>query len=100
MCPYIPEEDQGELRSSRDPEDTGELTYMLTFYCVQYLLQKPYVRFEQISEVLAALSATHDEFYRRIVSPYEDRKAKTNGDVFAELLTKMAMPEFIRGNVE
>ncbi len=34
------------------------------------------------AEVLGALSATQQEFYRRIAVPYEDRKRKENGEVF------------------
>lgn len=41
----------------------------------------PIQGFTQI-QILGVLSCVQQEFYRRVVAPYEDQKCRENGDVF------------------
>jgi hypothetical protein len=55
---------------------------------VEYV-QRRGISYATLSEVRVALSDAGTEFYRRIVGPYEDRKAEENGDVYEPLLGKL-----------
>ena len=78
--PYINKASRVIYDSGRGgPIDVGGLTYVLYRACVDYLGPNP--RFQQFAEVLGALSATENEFYRRKVVPYEDAKILENGDI-------------------
>ena len=81
--PYIDSASRVPLdrRGVAGPQDVGQLTYVLYRTCLDYLGPNP--RFTQFAEVLGALSATENEFYRRQVAPYEDIKILQNGDVCA-----------------
>jgi uncharacterized protein DUF6899 len=63
------------------PANAGELTYAITKLICDYLMQHE-VRYETMAQVLGALSGAKLEFYRRVVTPYEDRKIRENGDVY------------------
>lgn len=62
------------------PNNVGELTFMLTNYCVDYL-QAHGVSFARLAEVSAALRATAFEIERRVQAPYEMEKAHEPGRV-------------------
>ena len=81
--PYIESRTRSALdrRGVGAPATVGELTYVLYRTCLDYLGPNP--RFTHFAEVLGALSATENEFYRRQVAPYEDIKILQNGDVYA-----------------
>ncbi len=56
----------------------GHLTYVL------YRLAKDFVpeqRYAALSDTRASIGDAYDEFYRRLMAPYEDQQIKTNGDV-------------------
>jgi hypothetical protein len=38
--------------------------------------------YQTINDILGALVGAREEYYRRVVAPYEDLKVKANGDVF------------------
>ena len=80
--PYISIEARQQL-IKRYPHTVGELTYILYKACRQYLKGKQVeYKYQQLAEVLGALESTKQEFYDRVVRPYEDKKIKENGDVF------------------
>ena len=58
---------------------SGELCYCFYKIALDYIKNKR--RFINMGEVINALECAKLEFYRRIVSPYEDEKIKENGDV-------------------
>jgi hypothetical protein len=75
--PYIKPED----RHRRDPStgDVGHLTFLFYRLAMDALPESP--RYADLHAVLGAMEAAKLEFYRRIVSPYEDEKIAENGDV-------------------
>lgn len=90
MSPYLPLERRAELSppqyAGRPPapmQGPGDLTYLLTETCLDYLRHlgaEPC--FADYADILGALEATKLEFYRRLVAGYEDQKRAQNGDVY------------------
>lgn len=59
----------------------GELNRAITKIIIKYLHDQK-LRYQTINDVVGALDCAKQEFYRRIAVPYEDKKAKENGDVY------------------
>ena len=78
--PYITQQARAELRSRR-PQNKGELNYVITKLIMEYIEYKG-LSYQNLSDAAAALSDCRDEFYRRIIAPYEDQAIQRNGDVF------------------
>lgn len=64
----------------RKPQTPGELNFVITKMCVDYLGETP--RYANINEVVGVLECAKLEAYRRIAQPYEDIACATNGDVY------------------
>jgi hypothetical protein len=85
--PYITQVERDFLDKGGDPSTPGDLTYVIYRACIRYIDRRAKtsyegrLRFAYIAEVLGALSAASQEFYRRIASPFEDHKIIENGDV-------------------
>lgn len=79
--PYIKQERREELTDLPAPETPGELNYLLTVVCRNYLDAK-LLSYQSINDVVGALEGAKLEFYRRVAAPYEDSKIKENGDVY------------------
>lgn len=58
----------------------GALTYAITRLMVQYV--EPQANYTRMSQARSSAHDAADEFYRRVVAPYEDEKRRTNGDVY------------------
>lgn len=58
-------------------EQDGDLNYIVT--SIMKMLYKP--RYFNYNRALGVLEAIKQEYYRRVVAPYEDGKIKENGDV-------------------
>lgn len=72
-----------ELSSLGDKIETaGDLDYCITRLCVKYLKTLGGVKFENLAVIAGVLSLIQLENYKRITSPYEDKKQITNGDVY------------------
>ncbi len=81
--PYIPK--LGRIDSSMHddyylPDTIGGLNYMLTMLCRDFLPKKH--SYEELNEIIGVLECVKQEFYRRVVVPYEEIKMKENGDVY------------------
>ncbi len=59
----------------------GELNYLLTMLGNLYL-ERHGLSYNTGSDVIKAFECAKLEFYRRVMVPYEDRKAVENGDVY------------------
>jgi hypothetical protein len=71
-----------ELRAMIDARCTpGELNYLLTQMALAYLAARG-LNYAHANDVVGALESAKQEFYRRIVAPYEERKRAENGDVY------------------
>lgn len=80
--PYIKEEKRFELEPSDIfPETAGELNFSITKLCQWYLDQSG-KKYDDYNEIIGVLECVKQEFYRRAVVPYEDKKIKENGDVY------------------
>jgi len=65
---------------AKDISNVGDLNYTITRLAHQYL-KKIGVKYANLSAVGGVLADVRDEYYRRVVSPYEDQKILDNGDV-------------------
>jgi hypothetical protein len=81
--PYIHQDDRLllELNGSSHARSAGELNYLITTLCVEYLNTNG-KNYQHINDVVGALEGAKLEFYRRVAAPYEDLKIKENGDVY------------------
>lgn len=59
----------------------GDLNFVITTIVADYFSCTER-RYKDINDIIGALECAKQEFYRRIVSPYEDKKMKENGDVY------------------
>ena len=78
--PYINASRRIELTSNVYPETPGELNYCLTTLCTSYLSQG--MSYKVLNEIIGALECCKQEFYSRVIVPYEEKKKEENGDVF------------------
>ncbi len=62
--------------------DAGELNYAITMLLHKYLGYTG-VYYYTLNEVMGVLECVKQEFYRRVVVPYEEEKIKLNGDIDA-----------------
>lgn len=80
--PYINSEARTRIDQGGKPTTPGELNYVITKIADQYLIDKGGVRYAHINEVVGALECAKLELYRRLAAPYEDDKAKKEGEVY------------------
>jgi hypothetical protein len=82
--PYIPDKRRALVIPDfyEVPQSAGELNFVLTNACFQYLKQNDKMNYQLYNDVIGALDACKLEFYRRLVSSYEDEKIRENGDVY------------------
>lgn len=80
--PYIDPEKRVDINcDNAAPETPGELNYAITMLINDYLVDE--VSYATINEVIGVLECAKLELYRRVAVPYEDKKCKENGDVYA-----------------
>lgn len=86
--PYIHPEERERLREPLREllhliETPGELNYTICVLCSEARLDEPYdkLNYERLNAVVGVLECAKQEFYRRIVGPYEERKIIENGDM-------------------
>jgi len=58
--------------------DIGHLNYCITKLITKAIEPKSYA---DMNEVIGVLESVKQEYYRRVVVPYENKKKKQNGDV-------------------
>jgi len=79
--PYITKEAREELYD-RDPENAGELQYLIAMMISDYISDKDQYDYQTLNDVMGALAGAQQEFYRKIVAPYEEKKELLNGSVY------------------
>lgn len=77
--PYIDPALRESLDQGAAPVHAGDLNYLITKLIRDYTKGGGY---EVMNEAIGALECAKLELYRRILSPYEDRKLRINGDVY------------------
>jgi hypothetical protein len=82
--PYLDADNRA--RVERDgPTQPGDLNYTITRVALYYLKRKMCggkLTYALLSEVKGAMQDAVDEFDRRLMTPYEEVKIATNGDVY------------------
>lgn len=81
--PYITRPDIYRL-DVESPKTSGELNYKFTEIVNEYIVVNG-LNYQHINDVIGALEGAKLEFYRRIVSNYEDKKMNENGDVYSDV---------------
>lgn len=81
--PYLPVPEKTRLDEGGVPHRGGELNYLVTKLCVEYIEQNG-LDYQAINDVLGALDGASKEFYRRVAVPYEEVKCAGNGDVYPQ----------------
>jgi hypothetical protein len=78
--PYIKQDRRLPDTNLLHPQNTGELNYLFTTIAHTYLKQHG-LNYQHLNDVIGALENAKLELYRRVASPYEDKKIQENGDV-------------------
>jgi hypothetical protein len=81
--PYIHQAQREELEAAGRPIiiDAGELNYCITKLCNDYVISSS-PSYATFNTIIGVLECAKQEFYRRLVAPYEDLKCAKNGDVY------------------
>ena len=83
--PYIKKEERAKFAKSLkvlpNLENAGDLNYLITKICQQYVDDHK-LCYNTLNEIVGALECCKIEFYRRVVAPYEGVKIKENGDLY------------------
>jgi hypothetical protein len=80
--PYIKQYERDVLSlGTRRPKTAGELNFKITKLAIEYLGFKG-ESYQTLNEIIGVLECAKQEFYRRVISGYEDKKITENGDVY------------------
>jgi len=79
--PYINLERRKAIESGEPPQTAGELNYVITQEILYYIKMKN-VSYQTFNDVLGVLEGVKQEVYRRLIAQYEEKKKRSNGDVF------------------
>lgn len=86
--PYISSESRDKFRPAFNEleffDTSGELNYLIVGLIKEYLFNSSggNYSYKELNDVLGVLECVKQEFYRRVVAPYEDKKIEENGDVY------------------
>lgn len=60
----------------------GVLNYVITSILLKSMRLDTETSYTKVNQAVGVLGCVSSELYRRLAGPYEDQKAKENGDVF------------------
>ena len=87
--PYIPKDQREHIYNEEigymfpgKVMRSGELNYAFSVLINEYMRRFGFTGYSAMNDVLGALEGAKQEFYRRVMVPYEDEKAQVNGDVY------------------
>jgi hypothetical protein len=89
--PYLTKDRKAEMKLGHLPKTGGDLNYLFTNAIIKYINGKG-LRYQTINDILGALEGCKLELYRRIATDYEDKKIKSNGDVYDNCI-QVAQPK-------
>jgi hypothetical protein len=84
--PYLKSSSKQALQLDLDrvtPQSPGELNYCITQLALDYLHTTAAYNYADLNAVIGVMEAAKQEFYRRMVVPYEEQKILENGDVYS-----------------
>lgn len=87
--PYIDRQTREDMLHGELPYTVGELNFAITTICNAYVTELG-LSYQIINDVIGALEAAKQEFYRREAVPYETDKLQENGDVYLEKIIRGA----------
>lgn len=79
--PYIESGIRASLEEGRVPTKAGELNYLISKLVDGFIMGKG-LSYASINEAMGALECAKLELYRCVAAPYEDHKARENGEVY------------------
>ena len=79
--PYI-DPNRYDSVEAGDVYSEGELNYAITMLAQRWMNRHGGLSYANINAVVGVLECAKQEFYRRLAAPYEDEKARLNGDVY------------------
>lgn len=79
--PYLTQGERSSLDDGRKALKGGELNYQISKLLNDFMAMKQ-LNYAAINEAMGALESAKFEFYRRVAAPYEELKAKANGEVY------------------
>jgi hypothetical protein len=79
--PYIESGVRASLAEGRVPTKAGELNYLISKLVDSFIMGKG-LSYASINEAMGALECAKLELYRCVAAPYEDHKARENGEVY------------------
>jgi len=79
--PYVSENVRHLLDNGRKATIAGELNYQISKLVNDFFAMKG-LSYSTINDAIGALECAKLELYRRIASPYEDKKMAANGEVY------------------
>lgn len=80
--PYVDQDTKDELET-RNPATPGELTYVLQQDLERYIETRG-LSYATLAECLGSLAGAEHDLVRRVLTPYEERKQRENGDAWAK----------------
>lgn len=80
MSPYIAQERRYD--AALHPETPGELNYAFCALAMRYMGTGEPQNYTILNDIMGAFSGAAQEFYRRVVVPFEDGRCEANGEVF------------------
>lgn len=83
--PYVDQKQRAMLVKGVQPENPGQLNYLITELVIDYVLGVG-LSYQAINDVSGALTEATAEFRRRVTVPYEQRKILENGDCYPKEL--------------
>lgn len=81
IMPYLEAGIRASLNNGRKATKGGELNFQISKLINDFLAMKQ-INYSAINEAMGALESAKLEFYRRVAAPYEELKAKQNGEVY------------------
>jgi hypothetical protein len=83
--PYVNSQSRNALQKraeklSKDCETGGDLNFVVTVMLHRWLYDHG-TRYVELNKLMGVLECAKEEFYAKVVRPYEDQKIKQNGDI-------------------
>lgn len=82
--PYVKAEERVNVNVLTCPITEGQLNYAVTRLCERYRGEKG-DSYSTFNAIIGALECAKQEFYRMVVSPYEEVKREQNGTVYKQV---------------
>jgi len=83
--PYIKQKQREKFKPEIDylhiPDNSGELNYLISEICLQYL-EKFGEKYQTYNDIIGVLECCKQELYRKKIAKYEDEKEKENGTIW------------------